>query len=96
MSTFQGPAGHRGGKGRANLGKEVLALRFEALQRRQILVIRLGGVKGNEVEIREVVAHGIKVLGMRIPGHELAKRNALVAANVLDAKLAALLPHGVG
>src|SRR5919201_380105 len=95
MGALERPVGHRGREGRPHLGKEVLALRLEALERRQLVMIGPGGVEGNEVKVGKVVAHRIEVLGVSIPRHKLAERDALMAANVLNAKLAALLPDRI-
>ena len=86
---------HGGGERGADLGVEVLALRLEALEGGQLVLVRPRRVIGDEVEVEEIVAHGVQVLGMGVARHELPERNALVAADVLDAELARLLPDRV-
>src|SRR5262249_4317617 len=95
VRALERPIRHRRSERRADLGVEVLALRLEALKRGQLALIWPRGVIRDEVEIREVVAHGVEILGMRVARHELSERDALVAADVLEPELARLLPHRI-
>ncbi len=95
MRALQRPAGDGRCERRADFAIQVLALRLEGLQCCQFVVIRPGRVIGDEVQIQEVIRRGVEVLRMRIACVELAERDALVAADVLDAQLAALLPDRV-
>src|SRR5262249_54819624 len=90
MRTFEWTAGDRRCECRADLGEEVLPLRLEAFHRGQLLVIRPGGVVGDEVQVGEIVAHRVEILRVCVAGHELTEGDTLVAADVLDAELAAL------
>ena len=95
MGALERPVRHGGRERRAHLGVEVLPLRLEPLQRGQLALVRPGRVKRDEVEVQEVVGHRVEVLGVRVPGHELAEGDPLVDADVLDAELPALLPDRV-
>src|SRR6516164_4568129 len=79
------------------LAVQVVAVGLEALlaQRCELLMVRPRGVVGDEVQVPEVVRHRVEILRMGVPSHELAERDALVAADVLDAELSAFLPDGV-
>src|SRR5437762_4882456 len=92
VGALERPARHRRRERRADLGVEVLPLRLEPLQRGQLTVIRPGRVVGDEVEIGEVVADRVEILRMGVPRHELAARDALVTADVLEPERAGLLP----
>src|SRR5258708_32570812 len=95
VRALQRPAADGRGERRADFAVQVLALRLEGLQRRQLIVIRPGPVIGDEVQIQEVIRRGVEILGVRIACVELAERDALVAADVLDTQFAALLPDQV-
>ena len=69
---------------------------LKALQRGQFGVIWPSRVVSDKVQVAEVVASGVEILGVRIARVEMAKRNTLVAADVLNAEFAALFPHRIG
>src|SRR5262252_6136177 len=97
VGALERPVGHRRREGRADLAVQVVAVGLEALlaQRCELLMVRPGRVVGDEVQVPEVVRRRVEILRMGVPSHELAERDALVAADVLDAELSAFLPDGV-
>src|SRR5262245_60661436 len=86
---------HRRRERRPDLAVQIVAMGFEPLQSRQLLMVWPRGVVGDEVQVPEVVGGRVEILWMGVPGHELAEGDALVAADILDAQLLALLPDGV-
>ncbi len=52
-------------------------------------------MEGDEIQVEEVICSGIKVFDVSIPCVELSEWDSLVAADVLDAELAALFPNRV-
>src|SRR5207247_5988456 len=94
VGALERPVRHRRRERRADLAVQVVAMGLESFlaQRRQLLMVGPRRVVGDEVQVPEIVRGRVEVLWMGVPGHELAERDALVAADVLNAKLPALLP----
>ena len=95
VGALERAAGNRRGEGGADFAVKVFALRLEAFQGRQLGVIRPGRVVGYEIQIEEIIRCRVEVLRVGVAGIELAERNALVAADVLDPVFATGFPDRV-